>query len=75
MQNFTTYITFTTGDTHKEDTPSGQIMSTIKRLVTGPAAQMGMIKEVKIVEVATDCVVFLARANNVVFPKPNNSQK
>ena len=69
MQNFTTYITFTTGDTHKEDTPSGQIMSTIQRLVTGPAAQMGMIKEVKIVDI-TDCTVFLARDNKILFPPP-----
>jgi hypothetical protein len=31
---------------------------------------MGIIKEVKIVEVATDSVVFLAHDNNVVFPRP-----
>tara|TARA_B100000676_G_C17746397_1_gene664132 strand:- start:439 stop:657 length:219 start_codon:yes stop_codon:yes gene_type:complete len=69
MESFTTHITFTSGDTHKEDTDSGQIMSTIQRLVRGPAAQMGMIKEVKIVDMM-DCIVFLARDNKIVFPPP-----
>ena len=69
MESFTTHITFTSGDTHKEDTDSGQIMSTIQRLVRGPAARMGMIKEVKIVD-TWDCIVFLARDNKIVFPPP-----
>tara|TARA_Y100001936_G_C15718571_1_gene479766 strand:+ start:132 stop:350 length:219 start_codon:yes stop_codon:yes gene_type:complete len=69
MESFTTHITFTSGDTHKEDTDSGQIVSTIQRLVRGPAAQMGMIKEVKIVDMM-DCIVFLARDNKIVFPPP-----
>lgn len=73
METFTTHITFTSGDTHKEDTPASNVVSTITRLVRGPAAQMGMIKEVKIVD-QMDCIVFLARDNNVVFPKPNNSK-
>jgi len=67
LENFTTHITFTSGDTHKEDTNAGQIMSTIQRLVTGPAARMGMIKEVKIVDMS-DCIVFLAKNNKIVFP-------
>ena len=69
MENFTTYITFATGDSHKEDTSAGQIMSTITRLIKGPAAQMGMIKEVKIVDMS-DCIVFLAKDNKIIFPKP-----
>ena len=70
-----TYVTFRSGDTNMEHTEEAKLMSTITRLLRGPAAKMGIIKEVKIVEVATDCIVFLARDNNVVFPKPNNSQK
>ena len=73
METFTTHITFTSGDTHKEDTPSGQIMSTIQRLVSGPAAKLGMIKEVKIVDMS-DCIVFLAKDNKIVFP-PQKSSK
>ena len=63
-----TYVTFRSGDTNKEHTTEANLTSTIGRLLTGPAAKMGIIKEVKIVEVATDCIVFLARDNRVVFP-------
>ncbi len=74
METFTTHITFTSGDSHKEDPiTADKLVSTITRLVRGPAAQMGMIKEVKIVD-QMDCIVFLARDNNVVFPKPNKSK-
>ena len=72
---YTTHITFSSGDTHKEDPiTEDKLGSTITRLLRGPAAQMGMIKEVKIVD-TMDCIVFLARDNNVVFPPQNNSQK
>ena len=72
---YTTHITFSSGDTHKEDPiTEDKLVSTITRLLRGPAAQMGMIKEVKIVD-TMDCIVFLARDNNVVFPPQNNSQK
>ena len=73
MEQFTTHITFSSGDTHREDTNSGQIMSTITRLIKGPAAQMGMIKEVKIVDMM-DCIVFLARDNKILFP-PHPAEK
>ena len=70
MQNetFTTHITFTSGDSHKEEPITGdKLVSTITRLDRGPAAMAGMIKEVKIVD-QMDCIVFLARDNKVVFP-------
>ena len=71
---FTTHITFSSGDTHKEDPiTADKLGSTITRLVRGPAAMMGMIKEVKIVD-QMDCIVFLARDNKVVFP-PNPAEK
>ena len=72
---FTTHITFRSGDTHKEDPiTADKLGSTISRLLHGPAASIGMIKEVKIVD-QMDCIVFLARDNNVVFPPQNQSQK
>ena len=73
-ETFTTHITFTSGDTHREDPiTADKLGSTITRLVRGPAAMMGMIKEVKIVDMM-DCIVFLARDNRVVFP-PQKSSK
>ena len=51
------------------------LFRSITRLLRGPAAQMGIIKEVKIVEVATDCIVFLARDNQVVFPAQKTQNK
>ena len=70
---FTTHITFSSGDRHKETTREDQLASTITRLVHGPAARLGLINEVKIVD-SMDCVVFLARDNNVVFPKQNKTK-
>ena len=68
MDRFTTHITFTSGDSHKEEPVTGdKLSSTITRLLRGPAAVMGIIKEVKIVD-QMDCIVFLARDNRVVFP-------
>ena len=75
METFTTHIIFRSGDTHKEDPiTSDKLGSTITRLLRGPAASIGMIKEVKIVD-QSDCIVFLARDNKIVFPPQNNSQK
>ena len=77
METFTTYITFTSGDTHKEEPiTADKVGSTITRLVRGPAAQMGIIKEVKIVD-NWDCIVFLARDNKIVHPAfpPEKSSK
>ena len=69
---YTTHITFRSGDTHKEDpiTSVEELGSTITRLLHGPAASIGMIKEFKIVD-QMDCIVFLARNNKIVFPDPN----
>jgi len=69
---FTTHITFTSGDTNEETTREDQLESTITRLLRGPAALLGIIREVKIVD-QMDCIVFLARDNKVVFP-PQKAQ-
>ena len=73
-ETFTTHITFTSGDSHKEEPiTADKLGSTISRLLQGPAAMMGIIKEVKIVD-QMDCIVFLARDNNVVFPKQEKTK-
>ena len=75
-ETFTTHITFTSGDSHKEEPiTADKIESTITRLLRGPAAQMGIIKEVRIVD-NMDCIVFLASADSplrlptIKFPVP-----
>ena len=71
METFTTFITFhglAPTQIIKEVTPENKLGSTITRLVQGPAAQMGMIKEVRIVDMM-DCIVFLAQDNKIIFPK------
>ena len=69
METFTAHITFISGDSHKEDpVTSDKLHSTITRLMTGPAARMGIIDEVRIVDTA-DCLVFHAIKNQIVFPK------
>jgi len=71
MENFKTHITFSSGDTHTEDTTANNLMSTVKRLTKGPAAMMGMIKEVKIIDMM-DRIVFLSKNNEIIFPKNLN---
>lgn len=68
MENFTTHITFSSGDTHREDTAAAKLESTVSRLLRGPAALMGLIKQVQIVD-SMDRTIFLAVDNKVVFPK------
>ena len=71
---FTTHITFTSGDTHKEEPVDADgVVSTVTRLLRGPAAAMGLVKEFKIVD-SLDRIVFLARDNNVIFPKQNKTK-
>ena len=67
MENFKVYITFKSGDTHVEDQLLDNLGSAIQRLTTGPAAMMGIIREVKIVD-TLDCTVFHSKANRVLFP-------
>ena len=70
---FHTHITFVSGDGHMETTDEDKLGSTITRLLRGPAAQMGIIKEVRIVD-GWDCTVFLARTESplrlprIIFP-------
>ena len=70
---FHTHITFASGDGHMETTDEDKLVSTITRLLRGPAAALGIVKEFKIVD-QLDRIVFLARDNNVVFPKQNKTK-
>ena len=68
MERFTTHITFISGDTHKEEPVTGdKLSSTISRLCEGPAAAMGIIREVKIVD-QHDLICVHIKGRNIVYP-------
>ena len=67
-ETFTTHITFTSGDTHKEDPiTADKLGTTITRLCDGPAAAMGIIREVKIVD-QNDLICVHIKGRNIVYP-------
>jgi len=65
-ETFTTHITFTSGDSHKED-PITDLGPTITRLCEGPAAAMGMIKRAIIVD-SMDRICVEIKGRNIVYP-------
>lgn len=68
-ETFTTHITFSHGGGYLKENPipGDKLVSTITRLCDGPAAVMGMIKEVRIVDdMDRICIHILGR--NIVFP-------
>ena len=69
MTEYKTYITFKGAQMQcSENTTKENLHPTILRLMRGAAARAGMIAEVKIVDTSSDCIVFLAKNNQVVFP-------
>lgn len=65
---YTTHITFISGDKHKEDPiPKEKIPSTIKRLTEGPASMMGIIKRVIIVD-SMDCICVEIVGRDITHP-------
>lgn len=66
MDTFTTHITFTSGDTHKE-APITDLGPTITRLCEGPAAKMGIIKRAIIVD-ELDRICIEIKGRNIVYP-------
>ena len=67
-ETFTTHITFTSGDSHKEDPiTADKLSSTITRLCEGPAAVMGIIEEVKIVD-DLDRICVHIKGRDIVYP-------
>lgn len=68
-ETFTTHITFTSGDTHKEEPITvNEIGSTITRLCEGPAAAMGIIKSAIVVD-SGDCIVVEIQGRDITFPQ------
>ena len=67
-ETFTTHITFTSGDSHKEDPiTADKLGSTITRLCDGPAATMGIIKRAIIVD-ELDRICVEIKGRNIVYP-------
>lgn len=72
MENFKTYITFTTGDKNTENTAESNLISTVNRLTRGPAALLGMIDTVTIID-SMDRIVFRSKNNEIIFPATSKS--
>ena len=70
MEKFRIWITFETGDSHLDTDWCTQeaLLSSLRRLLHGPAAKMGIIAEIKVVD-TMDCIVFLVRNGEQVFPE------
>jgi len=66
---FRVYITFNTGDQHLDTDWCDQdkLMSSLRRLLHGPVSQMGIITEIRVVDMS-DCIVFLVQDGAQVFP-------
>jgi len=67
MENFKTHITFKTGDKNIENTQEDNLIATINRLIKGPAALLGMIDTVYIID-SMDRIVFQSKNNKIIFP-------
>ena len=66
---FTIHIKFISGDTHIEQHTEDSVVEAVQRLTLGPAAQMGMIDEVKVVDML-DCTNLLWQEGKLIFPRP-----
>ena len=68
-ETYNVHIKFTSGDRHIEPNKNWrQVMSAISRLHNGPAAKLGLIQEVRIVDMM-DCVIFLSENGKVCDPE------
>jgi hypothetical protein len=69
MLKFRIYVTFNTGDRHLDTDwcESQKLLEAMERLRCGPAAQAGLLKEVRVVD-NEDCIVFLVQNGRVVYP-------
>lgn len=69
MEIFTIYVKFSNDDTMEEAHNEDTLLGALERLTFGPAANGGLIKEVKVVDMM-DCTNFLWQKGRVVFPRP-----
>ena len=69
MNSFRVYITFNTGDQHLDTDWCDQdtLMSSLRRLLHGPVSQMGIITEIRVIDMS-DSIVFLVQDGEQVFP-------
>ena len=70
MEKFRIWIKFETGDSHLDTDwcTQEELLSSLRRLLHGPAAKMGIIAEIKVID-TMDCIVFLVQNGEQVFPK------
>lgn len=70
MDKFRIWITFDNGQRHLDTDWEHQtvILDSLARLLNGPAAAMGMIKEIKVVDMS-DCTVYLVQNGQQVWPE------
>ena len=71
MDKFRIWIKFTGSSESHLDTDwceQEQLLSSLQRLSHGPAGQMGIIAEIKVVD-TMDCIVFLVQDGKQVFPE------
>ena len=69
MDLFSVFWTDPQGTMHTEFKykPIEDVQSAVARLTRGPAATLGIVKEVRVVD-TTDCLNFLWKNGEVVFP-------
>ena len=71
MNKFRIWIKFSGSDEGHLDTDwceQEQLFSSLQRLLHGPAAKMGIIAEIKVID-TMDCIVFLVQEGRQVFPE------
>ena len=71
MNKFRIWIKFTGSNENHLDTDwceQEELRSSLQRLIHGPAAQLGIIAEIKVID-TMDCIVFLVQEGKQVFPK------
>jgi len=71
MDKFRIWIKFTGSNESHLDTDwctQEELLSSLRRLLHGPAAKMGIIAEIKVID-TMDCVVYLVQEGKQVFPE------
>ena len=71
MSKFRIWIKFVGSNDCHLDTDwcdQSEMFSSLQRLLHGPAAQMGIIAEIKVID-TLDCVVYLAQNGKQIFPE------
>ena len=66
---FRVYVTFKTGDRHIDTDwcDDKKLIQSLYRLIHGPVAHMGIIKEIRVVD-QDDYIIFLSQSGKQVFP-------